>query len=75
MPSDSKHLEPILAQSICCNTTLLSVVGLISPFVIFAAGAFAVARSLSAAEVSRRWPVAAASALLLPVLLLLFLFS
>lgn len=56
-------------------TLLLSVVGLISPFVIFAAGAFAVARSLRAAEVSRRWPVAAAFALLPPVLLLLFLFS
>jgi heme/copper-type cytochrome/quinol oxidase subunit 1 len=56
-------------------TLLLSVLGLISPFIIFAAGAFAVSRSLKAAEASKPRLVAVAFALLPPVLLLLFLFS
>jgi hypothetical protein len=56
-------------------TLLLSVLGLISPFVIFGAGAFAVSRSLKAAEVSKPRLVAVVFALLPPILLLLFLFS
>ena len=56
-------------------TLLLSVLGLVSPFMIFAAGALAVSRSLKAAEVSNYRLVAIAFALLPPVLLLLSLFS
>ena len=56
-------------------TLLLSVLGLISPFIIFAAGAFAVSRFLKASEVSGAGVVAIAFALLPPVLLLFYLFS